>query len=146
MNINKLLLTIPFLLFISCSRSNDIIDELIGIELWESLNINDYSMTQTISCFCFPYEFTQPKDIEVENNLIISIDGKNPTETVGYSSFMTIDELFDFIESKLDEQPEFYEIEYNEEYGYPETLYFDMSKMIADEEIGYNVSNFKIYN
>jgi hypothetical protein len=146
MNINKLLLTIPFLLFISCSRSNDIIDELKGLELWESLNINDYNMTQTISCFCFPYEFTQPKDIEVENNLIISIDGKNPTETVGYSSFMTIDELFDFIESKLDEQPEFYEIEYNEEYGYPETLYFDMSKMIADEEIGYNVSNFKIYN
>lgn len=146
MNINKLLLTILFLLFISCSRSNDIIDELKGLELWESLNINDYNMTQTISCFCFPYEFTQPKDIEVENNLIISIDGKNPTETVGYSSFMTIDELFDFIESKLDEQPEFYEIEYNEEYGYPETLYFDMSKMIADEEIGYNVSNFKIYN
>jgi len=146
MNINKLLLTIPFLLFISCSRSNDIIDELKGLELWESLNINDYNMTQTISCFCFPYEFTQPKDIEVENNLIISIDGKNPTETVGYSSFMTIDELFDFIESKLDEQPEFYEIEYNEEYGYPETLYFDMSKMIADEEIGYNISDFKITN
>ena len=146
MNINKLLLTIPFLLFISCSRSNDIIDELKGLELWESLNIYDYNMTQTISCFCFPYEFTQPKDIEVENNLIISIDGKNPTETVGYSSFMTIDELFDFIESKLDEQPEFYEIEYNEEYGYPETLYFDMSKMIADEEIGYNISDFKITN
>ena len=146
MNINKLLLTIPFLLFISCSRSNDKIDELKGLELWESLNINDYNMTQTISCFCFPYEFTQPKDIEVENNLIISIDGKNPTETVGYSSFMTIDELFDFIESKLDEQPEFYEIEYNEEYGYPETLYFDMSKMIADEEIGYNISDFKITN
>ena len=146
MNINKLLLTILFLLFISCSRSYDIIDELKGLELWESLNINDYNMTQTISCFCFPYEFTQPKDIEVENNLIISIDGKNPTETVGYSSFMTIDELFDFIESKLDEQPEFYEIEYNEEYGYPETLYFDMSKMIADEEIGYNISDFKITN
>ena len=146
MNINKLLLTILFLLFISCSRSYDKIDELKGLELWESLNINDYNMTQTISCFCFPYEFTQPKDIEVENNLIISIDGKNPTETVGYSSFMTIDELFDFIESKLDEQPEFYEIEYNEEYGYPETLYFDMSKMIADEEIGYNISDFKITN
>ena len=56
------------------------------------------------------------------------------------------DSVVDFIESKLDEQPEFYEIEYNEEYGYPETLYFDMSKMIADEEIGYNISNFKITN
>ena len=146
MNINYLLLSILILFSISCSKSDDNINQLKGFELWESLNINHYNMTQTISCFCFPYEFTQPKDIEVENNLIISIDGKNPTETIGYSSFMTINELFDFIESKLNDQPEFYEIEYNEEYGYPETLYFDMSKMIADEEIGYNIFNFKITN
>ena len=145
MNINYLLLSILMLLSISCSKSDNI-DQLKGFELWESLNINDYNMTQTISCFCFPYEFTQPKDIEVENNLIISIDGKNPKETIGYNSFMTINKLFDFIESKLNDQPEFYEIEYNEEYGYPETLYFDMSKMIADEEIGYNIFNFKITN
>jgi len=145
MNINYLLLSILMLLSISCSKSDNI-DQLKGFELWESFNINDYNMTQTISCFCFPYEFTQPKDIEVENNLIISIDGKNPDETIGYNSFMTINKLFDFIESKLNDQPEFYEIEYNEEYGYPETLYFDMSKMIADEEIGYNIFNFKITN
>ena len=145
MNINYLLLSILMLLSISCSKSDNI-DQLKGFELWESLNINHYTMTQTISCFCFPYEFTQPKDIEVENNLIISIDGKNPKETIGYNSFMTINKLFDFIESKLNDQPEFYEIEYNEEYGYPETLYFDMSKMIADEEIGYNIFNFKITN
>ena len=146
MTINRLVLTISLLFFISCSRSDDQIDELKGKELWESLNINDYNMTQRISCFCFPFEFTQPKDIQVKNNLIASIDGKNPTETIGYNSFMTIDKLFDFIESKLDEEPEFHEIEYNKEYGYPESLYFDMSKMIADEEIGYLITNFKIIN
>ena len=38
------------------------------------------------------------------------------------------------------------EINYNKEYGYPVSIYFDMSKMIADEEIGYYISDFKILN
>jgi hypothetical protein len=67
-------------------------------------------------------------------------------KTVGYESFYSINSLFNFIESKLNENPEFYEINYNKEYGYPESIYFDMSKMIADEEIGYYISDFKILN
>ena len=59
-------------------------------------------------------------------------------------SFYTIDRIFEFIELKLDDEPEFYDIEYDSEYGYPNYLFFDMSKMIADEEIGYHISNFKI--
>ena len=67
-------------------------------------------------------------------------------KTVGYESFYSINSLFNFIESKLNENPEFYEINYNKEYGYPESIYFDMSKRIADEEIGYYISDFKILN
>ncbi|MBL6654792.1 MAG: hypothetical protein ISP61_01955 [Flavobacteriaceae bacterium] len=103
-------------------------------------------MTQQISCFCFPYEFVLPKSIKVENDKIVSIDGEDPMKTVGYESFYSINSLFNFIESKLNENPEFYEINYNKEYGYPESIYFDMSEMIADEEIGYYISDFKILN
>ena len=102
-------------------------------------------MTQQISCFCFPYEFILPKSIKVENDKIISIDGKHPKETIGYESFYSINSLFYFI-NNLSEKPEFYEINYNEEYGFPESIYFDMSKAIADEEIGYYISDFKIIN
>ena len=35
-------------------------------------------------------------------------------------------------------------LEFNQVYGYPENLYFDMDEMIADEEIGYTISSFKI--
>ena len=101
-------------------------------------------MIQQISCFCFPYEFNLPKSIKVENDEIVLIDGKDPKETVGYESFFSINSLFSFIESKLKENPEIYEINYNKEYGYPESIYFDMSKMIADEEIGYYISDFQI--
>jgi hypothetical protein len=35
-------------------------------------------------------------------------------------------------------------LQFDENYGYPIDIYFDMDEMIADEEIGYTISNFKI--
>ena len=136
----KLFFVVVLIFFVSCSKE----DQLSEKDLWYSLNIENYEMIQQISCFCFPYEFNLPKSIKVENDEIVLIDGKDPKETVGYESFYSINSLFYFIESKLKENPEIYEINYNKEYGYPESIYFDMSKMIADEEIGYYISGLKI--
>ena len=57
------------LFFVSCSKE----DQLSEKDLWYSLNIDNYEMTQQISCFCFPYEFVLPKSIKVENDKIVSI-------------------------------------------------------------------------
>ena len=136
----RLFFVLVLIFFVSCSKE----EQLSEKDLWFSLNIENYEMIQQISCFCFPYEFNLPKSIKVENDEIVLIDGKDPKETVGYESFFSINSLFYFIESKLKENPEIYEINYNKEYGYPESIYFDMSKMIADDEIGYYISDFKI--
>ena len=136
----RLFFVLVLIFFVSCSKE----EQLSEKDLWFSLNIENYEMIQQISCFCFPYEFNLPKSIKVENDEIVLIDGKDPKETVGYESFFSINSLFYFIESKLKENPEIYEVNYNKEYGYPESIYFDMSKMIADEEIGYYISDFKI--
>jgi hypothetical protein len=136
----RLFFVLILIFFVSCSKE----EQLSEKDLWFSLNIENYEMIQQISCFCFPYEFNLPKSIKVENDEIVLIDGKDPKETFGYESFFSINSLFYFIESKLKENPEIYEINYNKEYGYPESIYFDMSKMIADEEIGYYISDFKI--
>ena len=126
------------LLPFSCSKQED----LAGRELWESLNISSYSMTQQISCYC-PEEFISPKFIIVENNQIKLINGFSPDKTLGYESFYTIDQIFEFIDSKLDDDPEFHDIDYSSDYGYPNYLFFDMSKMIADEEISYYIKDLK---
>lgn len=127
-------------LFNSCSKQ----ELFSGRELWKSLNISNYTMIQQISCFCFPEEFVLPKTIVVENGIIKTINGFSPDQTIGFESFYTINEIFQFIDSKLDKEPEFYDIEYNKEYGFPNYIWFDMSKMIADEEIGYYITEFKI--
>ena len=126
------------LLPFSCSKQED----LAGRELWESLNISSYSMTQQISCYC-PEEFISPKFIIVENNQIKLINGFSPDKTLGYESFYTIDQIFEFIDSKLDDDPEFHDIDYSSDYGYPNYLFFDMSRMIADEEISYYIKDLK---
>ena len=139
MIIRKLIIISIFILFNSCSKD----EVLTGKNLWESLNISNYEMTQQISCYCFG-DYILPKSIVVENKQIKTINGLSPNQTLGYESFYTVDQIFKFIESKLEDKPEFHDIEYNSEYGFPNYLFFDMSKMIADEEISYYITEFKI--
>jgi len=87
-----------------------------------------------------------PKYIIVFDGNIKLINGSNPEDTIGYESFYTINSLFDFIERKLKENPVVFQIEYDQDYGYPISMYFDISEMIADEEMGYNISDFKTLN
>ena len=59
-------------LFFSCSKQ----ELLSERELWKSLNISNYTMTQQISCYCFPEDFVLPKTIVVENDIIKTIAKK----------------------------------------------------------------------
>ncbi len=101
-------------------------------------------MIQTMSCYCFPEEITYPKKIIVKNKKIQTIDGEIINKFDWHSSFKTVDELFDFIEHKIDQKPEKHLVIYNEDYGYPETISFDMSFQIADEETGYYITDFNL--
>ena len=80
-------------LFFSCSKQ----ELLSERELWKSLNISNYTMTQQISCYCFPEDFVLPKTIVVENDIIKTINGFNPSQTIGFESFYSINEIFQFI-------------------------------------------------
>tara|TARA_B100000902_G_scaffold22364_1_gene27016 strand:+ start:3384 stop:3812 length:429 start_codon:yes stop_codon:yes gene_type:complete len=139
MIIKKLSLLFFIILFMSCSKD----EKLEGRDLWLSLDIKNYSMTQQISCYCYPEDFIMPKDILVQSGKIITINGYSPEKTIGFESFYTIDEIFQFFDSKLSNNPDYYEIEYDTDYGFPKSMFFDMSEMIADEEIGYYITDFK---
>ena len=59
---------------------------------------------------------------------------------------MTFDALFELIFSKLENEPFQYSLGFNETYGYPVEVYFDMDAQIADEEIGFMVFNVVLNN
>jgi len=120
-------------------------EEALQIELdfseiiWQNQNIQNYTFTLQITCFCLQ-EYTQPKRVVVENNRVVSVEGE-AIEELNDSSFRTIDGFFDYIRETLNQNPEIKTITYDSNMGYPTYIYFDISSMIADEEIGYTISD-----
>ena len=136
-----------FLLFIilNCTKKTGVIpeDELNLQEQekkWKKQGITDYEFTSQISCFC-QSDYTLPKAIVVKNDEIQSINGV-AFANLEYENHMTIDELFDYIEDRQNKNPVIENLEFDSVYGFPSYIYFDISEMIADDEIGYTITNF----
>ena len=136
-----------FLLFIilNCTKKTGVIpeDELNLQEQekkWKKQGITDYEFTSQISCFC-QSDYTLPKAIVVKNHEIQSINGV-AYANLEYENHMTIDELFDYIEDRQNKNPVIENLEFDSVYGFPSYIYFDISEMIADDEIGYTITNF----
>ena len=136
-----------FLLFIilNCTKKTGIIPEdKLNLQeqekKWKKQGITDYEFTSQISCFC-QSDYTLPKAIVVKNNEIQSIN-RVAYANLEYENHMTIDELFDYIEDRQNKNPVIENLEFDSVYGFPSYIYFDISEMIADDEIGYTITNF----
>ena len=129
------------LLLFSCTKSGENEDLSSNLSRWNKKNISNYEFTLTIGCFC-PQEVTGPHLIKVAGDTIVSVNDQ-PYDPSTMSLLMTIDELFAYVRRGIDRNPYQKSITYNAQYGYPESVYFDFEKTMADEEIGYHVSGFK---
>ena len=121
--------------FVKCPSTN--VEE--SYKLWESAEIKSYSFDLMVSCYC---KIQEPYQIRVVNGKVEQIKGNEAWGSEGIPT--TVDALFDTILKKLKQSPFQYKLEFDSEYGYPTDVYFDMVEMIADEEIVYSISNFKI--
>lgn len=57
---------------------------------------------------------------------------------------MTFDAFFDYIKNRQIENPVIERLKFDSLYGFPNYIYYDINEMIADEEIGYTITNFII--
>ncbi len=136
-------LTLLFFLILSCSEEK--IEPLNDFELnknkWEALAIDSYTCTFQISCYCIR-EATLPKTVQVVNGKIVKVDGASYDEDEHWG-VQTINQLFNLIEQAEKDKVHTLEVDYHPDKGYPTMLYIDQDEMIADEEIGYYVSDLK---
>lgn len=135
---------------LSCSKDETIIEceysekmcsaieELnLNKKKWLDSNTTSYSMSFSVSCFCV---FFDPFLVTVNEGVIESVSGN---EEWGYEGWpLTVNDLFNEIERRIYEDPFSFKVEYNSIYGYPKDSFFDMVEMIADEEIGYYITDF----
>lgn len=107
---------------------------------WADAAIEDYSMTLSRSCFCGP-DHLGPFQVEVENGVVVfaTRDG----EAVPLDRVLTVEDLFDLLEEAYDTDAERVDVEYDAAFGFPTSLYIDQSRGIADEEIGYTVTDLR---
>lgn len=145
MKTNFFLVFIISFLFIQCQKDEEKqpVDEFEQAKLlWESKNIDSYAMTFQVSCFCI-VDLTRPAQIVVIDNKIISVNEEVYDDTfLLYGAYKTISELFIHIEETRKENPVVEELAFDSIYGYPTLIFYDISLMMADEEIGYTISDF----
>lgn len=112
--------------------------------MWQAHNVYHYQYTLRVSCFC-PREITDPVVIEVKNGVPVSVGSSETAVSKAdfFDDFDTIDELFLIVDEAIDQDPARLDVTYDEEFGFPSNVYIDYDFQIADEELGFTVSDFK---
>lgn len=134
-------LILIFLFCLGCLKATDVNLSDQQFQKWKNLNISNYEFTLTVNCFC-TIETRGPHTIVVKGNKIQSVNGEK-YDPLKHVAVKTIDELFEVISVNLERKPFSKTLEYDNRYHFPSNIFFDISQMIADEEIGYTVSQFK---
>ena len=145
MKIKNTSLSLVLLLVFSCSKKSPELDvaqvELNKAQdLWRSKGIDSYSYTQTRFCFCLPKELG-PHKLTILNGVIVSVNGEAFDASI-HQGYLNINDSFEYIINKLENDPEEISLEFDSTYGFPTDVFFDMSLMIADEEIRLTFTGF----
>jgi len=143
------LMAMLILILHSCTKPLTIIkpfqtikgDPASQLALWKEKHISNYEMTMKISCYCLQGR-VGPHHIVVENDEIKAVNDL-PYDSTKTGPIQTINELFDFITIGLASNPYQHSIDYNASFHFPQKIYFDFSEQIADEEVGFEITEFK---
>lgn len=117
---------------------------------WDSLDINDYSFTLQRNCFCRG-DAIRPVNIEVRDGSVTSAryadtgelipDDRQYNKQSVYN--LNAEGLFNLVEQGIQSGAAQVDATYDKQYGLPTSIYIDQSTQIADEEMGYTISNFQ---
>ena len=138
----KYLFCIVFFL-LGCETVQPLDDATTNLNLWNEKKIVNYSFSFKRVCFC-PLEYVGPNQVVVQNGKVATVNGQAYNSAERYGAIPTISELLEIIKSNIDRKPVKSILNFNPTYGYPTNVFFDFSEQIADEEIGYEITNFKI--
>jgi hypothetical protein len=111
-------------------------------ERWRAYNLSNYVIDEQRWCECFPPTFFTVYVIDnVVNDVEYEISeefyyGRSENEIYNYAknSAMTINKAFSIIE-QYESIAHRIDVEYDQRYGFPKSIYIDIDSLMADEEI-----------
>lgn len=126
-----------------------------SLKKWLNKKQQNYTFTLQRSCHCLP-EYTTPMIVTVQDGKVISAfteslkvdlkaDGSeaDPVMIDVTDRAMTIDQLFKEIKQSIDNNAASIDVKYDPRWGYPRSIYIDLDKRMADEELAFTSSDFK---
>ena len=122
------------------------------LQRWRAYNIQNYEIHQVWGCFCAPpHEWTAIiRNDKVVDVIVKPIEGTNPAEmhTRALELAWTVEEAFEQIRSIPGGRglgngpgPEVLRVTYHPRFGYPESVYIDWHRGIADDELHLQLDN-----
>jgi len=119
-----------------------------GPERWAAENQDTYNYEIVPWCHECEETFAQKRvRVFVEKNIVVRAMHLDPPnegkEVERLDYYQTIDQLLSDIQRVLLRTPDYIEVSYEAQYGYPEKYSVDISRETTDDEFGYEISNYK---
>lgn len=111
---------------------------------WQQAGITDYRFDVQVICFCGD-ERTSTVTAVVLGGAPVSLvyaDSGNAADTLLFTDVRTMGRVFATLRAALDRRPSQVTATYDAALGYPLDVWVDFNAAMADEEIGYRVTNF----
>lgn len=104
--------------------------------LWQSYGITHYYLEVSRSCFCLPVDGDIYVIVEGDELNVIK-DGGEPVDDSDFAK--SIEDYFDRIEQVIQSPNGSAVVQYNAEFGYPETISLDPNEGAVDDEVYYEL-------
>ena len=109
---------------------------------WQKNKPSVYEFTIEVICFC-PLEKTPPA-FRVTNGVPARIGTANPQTSTMYDYYDTIEELFAVVKRFTSSNGIRINVQYDAELGYPRSADLDQAENMADDELRFTITNFKV--
>ena len=130
----------------SCGRGPDGFDVLqqeldLHRSQWQEAGIDGYGMRESLSCLCV-LPLQGEVDLQVRDGVVVSatyVESGEAVDSQYVESFLTVEEIFDYIQESILHRPAFMRAEYDPDLGYPVDVYVDSLASVGDDEFGIRV-------
>ena len=135
-------LTLVFFSFLAgCNNSdNDSSEQQAlndALNKWSAADTGNYTFNYQLLCFC-PQEFTDPIMVNIVNDSVLSAISRTtnlPVTDQVRDTINSVEDMFSILQQAIDTRANTITVNYNDELGYPESIYIDYDERIADEEL-----------
>jgi hypothetical protein len=125
------------------ARSADQLELTRNRQRWTSAAIHSYEFDYQRICFCAP-ESTQPVRITVRQDAVVAVVRRSDGLPVGSpAGWPRVEDLFDDIQSRLDQKVARLTVDYDPTYGYPRSIMVDVEAMAVDDEYSHTAGNLR---